>query len=251
MANAGKRSLESGHFKLFRTKVADFPEGEVRHEDEPDFLIFTQSRVLGVELRQVFRPSSKLAPAMQELESIREDVVAEAQENCELRGLPPLLVDVGFANHGPLPKAPRRDLGRVLACVAAQRIPDAGESNEIEPRAFRRELPAEVNRLSITRLPNGHRHRWTFLEAGMVQVDTRALFQEAIFEKALLLEKYLRRCDRCWLLLAANALRPSSFIDPDEASVRHRYESPFDRTYFLSCFGGPAVRLLVSNQSAA
>jgi hypothetical protein len=235
MTNAEQRQLESKHFNLFRGKVADFPEGEARHEDEPDFLVFTPSGVLGVELRQVFRPSSsKSGPAMQALESIRKDVVAEAQKDCELRGLPPLLVDVRFAHHGHLQGARRRDLAHELAGLVAQRVPPEASRVVVERRPFVRELPPEVYELSIARLPPHRSHRWTILEAGMVEEDTRALFQQAMSEKALLFGSYRRRCDRCWLLLVAEALRPSSFIEPDEASIHHHYESPFERTYFLS-----------------
>jgi len=39
--NAGdeQRKIESGHFKLFRAQVPDFPDGEVWHVDAPDFLV--------------------------------------------------------------------------------------------------------------------------------------------------------------------------------------------------------------------
>jgi hypothetical protein len=77
----------------------------------------------------------------------------------------------------------------------------------------------------------------------MVLEDTRELFQNDIREKARLLPRYLERCDRCWLVLAADAARPSSFIEPNQASLAHTYESPFERTYFLDCSQGRPVQL--------
>jgi hypothetical protein len=45
----GNKHLESSHFKVFRTRVPDFPEGKVWHEDSPDFWIHTAAKTLGVE----------------------------------------------------------------------------------------------------------------------------------------------------------------------------------------------------------
>ena len=77
----------------------------------------------------------------------------------------------------------------------------------------------------------------------MVIEDARQLLQNAINEMASKLDSYLVRCNRCWLLLAADAFRPSNFIEIDKATRSHTYESPFERTYFLNCFDGDPILL--------
>jgi hypothetical protein len=106
-----------------------------------------------------------------------------------------------------------------------------------------RSLPPEVQEVRITRREDARRHHWTDRGAGMVLEDARQLLQDAINEKASMLPRYLTQCDRCWLLLAADAFRPSTYIEPDQNSLSHVYESPFERTYFLNCFHGAPMLL--------
>ena len=44
-----KKRIESAHFKVFRKLVPDFPDGEIWHEDDPDFRVYTEAGVLGIE----------------------------------------------------------------------------------------------------------------------------------------------------------------------------------------------------------
>ena len=67
-----KREIESGHFEVFRSGLLNFPDGEVLHEDNPDFLVITEEGPLGIELRQLFHPRPNVGPPLQALESNRE-----------------------------------------------------------------------------------------------------------------------------------------------------------------------------------
>lgn len=237
-----QREIESGHFKVFRLGLLDFPDGEVLHEDNPDFLVITKTGPLGIELRQLFHPRPKTGPPLQALESIRNAVLEQARELCELRGLPPLFVSVDFDLRRVIPADRQYLIARKLAHLCADFLPSKGKLFELKREPLEPKLlPGEIRGLHIAR--TGRSHHWTDIEVGMVLEDARQLLQNAINEKATKMDLYLRRCSRCWLLLSADAFRPSNFIEIDEVTRSHTYESPFERTYFLNCFDGNPIRL--------
>jgi hypothetical protein len=237
-----KREIESGHFEVFRSGLLDFPDGKVLHEDNPDFLVITEEGPLGIELRQLFHPRPDVGPPLQALESNREAVLKQAREMCELDDLPPLFVCVDFDLCTPIPAGRRSLIAHKLFQLCADFLPSEGAPVELKRESLNSKfLPREIRELHIQRI--GRRHHWTDIEAGMVLEDARQLLQNAINEKASKLDSYLRRCNRCWLLLTADAFRPSNFIDIDEATRSHTYESPFEKTYFLNCFDGDPIRL--------
>lgn len=182
---------------------------------------------------------------LQAIERSQSDLVGQAQELYELQGLPPLLVSFFFHSRGGTVKKERRlELARDLARICAERLPATpGPCLTIErgPR-LNQNLPEEISFILVQRIERG-RGSWTCSEGGMVHQDARKLLQERIDEKAGKLLTYRERCDGCWLLLVAEAHNPSSFIEPDAASLEHTYQSPFERTYFLNFFGGQPVRL--------
>jgi hypothetical protein len=238
-----QRRLESGHFKLFREGVADFPDGEVWHEDRPDFRIFADGYVLGVEHAQLLITSEDGDQPIA-IERSQRRVAEIAREHAELRGLPPVFVSLVFANgQGAIAKARQLPLARRLASICAERFPRSGERVEIE-RDYRElhYLPREIESLHIDRVSDRVRHHhWDTCEAGMVLGDARDLLQNEIRAKAPKLPDYLAQCDRCWLLLVADALEPSGFIEPSEESLAHVYESSFERTYFMNALHPPVL----------
>jgi hypothetical protein len=77
----------------------------------------------------------------------------------------------------------------------------------------------------------------------MVLEDAIEILQGAITRKAERLPAYLANCSTCWLLLVAHGASPSTFIEPDPASLEHVYFSPFQRTFLLRYFQGRVFAL--------
>jgi len=227
---------ESAHFKFFRQLVDDFPEGEVEHVDEPDFLIHSPSGIVGVEHTQLFKPNKSDKPPTQAFESQAEEIVALAQEHAELRATPPVNAALFFNLRNTLPKARRLELARAIARVIHDNVPQQNESIQLEYRpGGPGEQPPEVDLIILSRDEQRKRHYWQTSEAGLVLRDCRHVIQNTIDEKSTKLPKYLAKCAKCWLLMVSDGLRPSGKIFPDDKSAVHCYESRFERTYFLDC----------------
>ena len=247
-----QKHIESRHFKLFRTLMSDFPEGEVRHEDQPDFRVHTMNGCLGVEHRQLFHPKKQDAPLLQALENHIDEILTIAQEHAELRGMPPVYAAFYFNHHllgRGLTKQKRRDLGRKIARAAYKNLPEVNEHKEFEfGQIHDVGLPEEVEWLFLSRTADRKRHDWGSLEQdeGEILTDCRQALQKAINEKSEKLNSYRQHCRQCWLLVVADGLKPSSYIHPYEVSKDHIYESPFDRTYFLDCGKSDLIRLKTS-----
>lgn len=241
---------ESEHFLSFRRHYRAFPEGEVLHDDKPDFLILSDSTI-GVEHSEVFldRP---IEHPRQAQESQNRHIVEIARDHAELRGMPPVDVDLFFRDHASMARPQRIELGRRIARVCWENLPPMGESATLE-HTFRNpfKLPDEMRYVSIARHPSMTRHCWHESSASMVLEETTELFQTEIQRKQSQVASYRRRCEECWLLLVAHGGDPSSFIEPNETSLVHRYRSSFDRLFFLRYFEGRLHELQLAPDSPA
>jgi len=238
------KRIESDHFKLFRQMLPEFPEGEVWHEDEPDFLIHTDHGILGIEHRQLFKPQRDGKAPLQAVESQIDDIVALAQEHAELRGMPPVYVGLFFDLHQSLPKKQRIDLAREIASFIHTNLPEPDQSLVLElDSGYGGVKPEALDFPILIRNQHRSRHHWQSSEAGSVMKDSREVLQAATDEKATKIKRYLANCNECWLLIVSDGLKPSSFVHADKATKEHLYTSPFSRTYFLDCAYGDLIEL--------
>jgi len=234
-----KRGVESEHFKYFRKLIPSFPEGEVWHEDAPDFLIHAEKGLIGIEHRQLFQESPTGERPLQAREHEIDNILVVAKEHAELRGMPPVHVTFIFRggqnNTRGLDKQTRLNLGREITKAVNKNLPQENESVKITyPDTGKRGFPEEITHVFLNRY--GKQHKWTYCEAVESLFDCRGVLQQAIDAKAnkLLSYKNTRHLTECWLLIVANGLRHSGSFAINEPERNHTYSSPFDRTYFLN-----------------
>jgi hypothetical protein len=226
----GNKRIESAHFKAFRKLVPDFPDGEVWHEDKPDFRVHTESGILGIEHRLIHMPSDKRIK-LQAAESQQDEIISIAQEHSELRGDPAILATIHFKlNFVTINEKERISLARSIARI----IHDALEKNSSRYhfKISQPGLPSQLRSISIYPLKEESKHFWRCSRSGWVVEDCKELLQDVINKKAKLFPEYMKNCNECWLFLVAQ-LNPSSFIKPNHATIENKYVSPFSRTYFF------------------
>jgi len=231
----GNKRLESSHFKVFRKRVPDFPEGEIWHEDAPDFRAHTATQIIGVEHCLVHIPTGGRTP-LRAIESQTDDIITGAQEHAELRGTPPIQAQFLFGRYATLQKAQRIDLARAIARTVYEVVLEMDHSQPFSRTVIRRSedprLPAPLVSAHIVILPEESRHFWRCARAGWAVEDCVQLIQGALDEKAGLYEWYLKNCQECWLLMVAE-VKPSSFIHPNQQTLDHIFAGQFGRAYFM------------------
>jgi hypothetical protein len=231
----GNKRLESSHFKVFRTRVPDFPEGEVWHEDVPDFSIHTANQIIGVEHCLIHIQNTERTP-LQAIENQIDEIIGCAQEHAELRGMPPIQAQFLFGHYLTLQKAQRVDLARTIARTVHDLVMEMDHSQRFSSTVIRRtedpRIPAPIVSVHITMLPGDARHFWRCARAGWIVEDCIQLIQDAIDKKGELFQSYLKECQACWFLMVAE-LKPSSFIHPNQETLDHIFTGPFVRVYFM------------------
>jgi hypothetical protein len=238
------KQLESEHLELFRLLSGQLPAGEVRESESPDFLIIGPESTLGIEHTRVFRPGNDASTPIRALDGNAADIVALAEKKAMAADLPPLWVKLFFSQSIPLRSAERAAIADAVVETIAASLPSVGETVELEYRGrLSAPHPREVDQIIVCRQPERTVQSWRRADAAEIALDTRAEFQSAIESKSKLLEQYREKCDRCWLLIASEFMRPSQAIAPNEATLAHCYQSNFERVYFLDCTERHVTRL--------
>jgi hypothetical protein len=236
-----KRRLERGHFQVFRRLLANFPIGEVFHEDKPDFRVALGAETLGIEHTQLFHPADPGSLPSRATEAAHAGILRIAQEHAELQSMPGANVVVYFQPNRPIPKPRRRELGYEIARICMAYLPDPHSQIELSGRTpGGARLPTGVSEILLFRGDPENRHHWTSDGFGMVLEDSRELLQDTIDRKGELLPSYLKETSQCWLLMVADGISPSTFIEANSETQAHQFSSHFERTFFLT-FGPEAV----------
>jgi hypothetical protein len=226
------KKIESNHFKVFRKLVPDFPDGEVWHEDCPDFWIHSVNGVIGVEHRLIHIPARQKTP-LQAIEHQTDEIVFIAQEHAELRGMPPTSAVFHFRQFVSLKRKQRIEMARAITNIIHDKLPIIDSDEPFVQLVIRQpDLPEHLSSVHIIYSKGGKKHFWRCARSGWAMEDCIELFQKAIDEKEQLYSSYMDNCAECWLLMVAE-VKPSSFINPNEKTLEHIYYSPFKRTYFL------------------
>jgi hypothetical protein len=239
------KEIERQHFHSFQCLCSDFPMGDLRESETPDFLMVTKTqRKIGIELTQVFKVNGKTKFPSQSIEATKEGITVASRMYSEKLNLSPAHVSLFFSLRRYLKAKTQLEIARRVAQVVRDNMPPEGGSVQLDYGIGGSPgQPIEVDTILINRVHPVDHHLWTWPEFSAAQTDAIALLEGAIKEKARRLDDYLRRCDECWLLIVAPSFKPSGMIHPDKHSLSHTYASPFSRTYFLDFGRGSLFRL--------
>jgi hypothetical protein len=233
-----KKRHERAHFELFAGLFAEIPGGcHLRlscHDDNPDFLVKSGDRTIGIEHTELFKQrerSAKRPYAPVELEGIQQGIIRKAKESYTRQGLPPVTVTVWFdpsMKRIRLVSGRSKAIGAELSQFVAEwvRVPHPADE---WPRPGDR-IP-EISHLSIY---EGH-SSWTKGDPSLVGPPDVSELQRTIDGKDAKYAVYQQKCDECWLLIAANRFNPAQGYDftLDNSPLKHCYKSRFERVFFL------------------
>jgi hypothetical protein len=236
-----KKQVEARCLDVLRHEIGDFPSGTLAESESPDFLISTPHDTLGIEVTRIFQASRQGEPLLQSQESERQRIVQQAKQLCT--GLPAVTVSVHFGAYPSVAKADRHSLSHKIAKFVSSHVPREGEFIAVKNSFDSTELPDQVAFIHILGLPQQYEHSWTVPTAGFLQTNFIAELQSVLDEKGQLVSEYLRKCNRCWLLIVADGRAPSSLFEPSAETRHHMYRSSFERAFYLESFGEMVVEL--------
>ena len=223
---------------VFEPKVGEkFPGGEVEEWENPDFLVKRPQDCLGIEITELVRqkhPAEKYRAAQKA--GFCQKILDHARRLCEQWGVPPLWVTVWII--GSLDHMQGRDAQRRLSEKLASLVKEWCDAHpEDRDTVLKPEdtLP-EIYQIVVWRLRSSGVHRWEWSPGGVwvspVSVDS---LQERIGRKDKKYGEYRRHCAECWLLIVGDPCDPAKGGDIrlDAAARTHKYQSQFDRIFFL------------------
>jgi hypothetical protein len=216
----------------FQHLCRDFPSGEIRKHEGPDFLITTGAgHTIGIEIGRVYKDYSKTSE--QSVEATKEAITVAARAYCEdVLKSPPAFVSLYFTLSRHMKPKACQEIAQRVARAVHENIPPVGESVKLEYRSGGLQ-PIEVDLIIIGRDYPRATSKWIWPEYASIQTDAISKLEHRIDEKNKKLPSYLWHCDDCWLLIVAQSFKSSGNIHPDEHSISYTYASSFSRTYFL------------------
>jgi hypothetical protein len=148
------KAQERFYLDVLRRALPEFPSGEVIDSETPDFLITTETEVIGLEFT-VFhlQPASGERPH-QELQSLKDRAVTRAAMIHEARGGDALYVSVFFLKSPTLNKFAVDPLAQGIADA----VPSVGQSapeNEVDFEVPWHALPPGIAHIAVRRSIDG------------------------------------------------------------------------------------------------
>ncbi len=227
-----QKKIESEDFELFRCLLKEQLPAKLEHDDNPDFLVYlTDGSLLGIEHTRVYKQEPN-GYSLQAQENHENQVAEMARKYAELIGMRKLVL-LNFNDLKGLNEKSRRDLAcRIVKRIKIERALDGTITPEDSYNTEDSELSERVQDISFNSVTSDRKGSWLSFKAGKVLKDSRKVIMESINKKEGKYQKYIKKCDKCWLLVVAD-MKPSSFIHPDQESLDYVYSSSFDRIYFM------------------
>ncbi len=220
MRNNVHRRKQHEFFLLERFIAALGISAEIVEKERecPDFIIRFEGAAIGVEITGLYISHDEDGNTMQTQESISSRIAASARDLYEQFAGPPAHVTVCFSPGRDLRTLNRYETATALAAYIKglnlspwQRVdwrPEDEESDAALPDEF-----SFVHALGVPSVDMGH---WGVARAGWVAPLSASSLQDRINEKAHRLPRYKDSVTENWLVVIADATKPSQLIRPKE-----------------------------------
>lgn len=207
--------------------------GLVEETERPDFLVRTETRVVGIEFTTFHLRAGPATRPEQETGALQQRVVQIAEGLHSREGGPALYVRVAFSDRPPLRKTGVRQLARDLAC-AIRRQPVPRSLNDPHLVLRLGDVPAGIDRVLIYGSIKGTDKLWQVGGAWWVSPIFPKRVQEIIDRKAVRTHGFARaRCDELWLVIVHDLLARGAPAELSAEAVTAGYGGPFDKIYWL------------------
>lgn len=238
------RQKQHERFLLERFLEAAALEAEIVEEREvPDFIVRFEGRSIGIEVTELFISHDPRQGLLQAQESIATKIVSRAQQLYQQSGARPAHVSVCFAPGRDFRKLHRDRTANDLAAFVRNLDLREGQRADWRPEEFDGPLPEEISFVHAIGVPTFDMAHWAVARAGWAAPLTPEVLQSRLDEKAQRLLKYQDAVEENWLIVVADATKPSGLFDTSSQFDASRLSSPFSRTFFYGHPGGAIIKL--------
>lgn len=244
---ASKKDTELFRLERFKCFTTDFPIGRIETTEVPDFLVFGESRVIGIELTDLYRQTSGAEAEQQVSEAMRTRVLARAQQIYVARHHPAVQATLFLDDRTRIKKSEVEQLATDIANLVATHIPAANSSAQIRPdwRATWR-LPKPVIELYIYRRDSVKKTFFSAVKTTWVTTLRSADIERVLMQKAPKYPDYRKRCDEAWLVINADMESMATWFEFDSTLLTEPFVTNFDRVFLMRHFEGKAYELGVA-----
>lgn len=215
----------------------------VGEREAPDFIVQFEGRCIGVEVTQLFTSHNTSQNLIQAQESISAKIVSRARQIYDAAGGLPVHVSVCFRPDRDLRKLNRdRTAGKLATFVRTLNL-TAWQRFDWCPEGLEGPLPEEISFVHALGVPSREMAHWAVARAGWAVPLTISAIQTRVDEKAMRLPKYQETVTENWLVLIADATKPSGLFDVRSQVEAGVVSSPFSRTYFYGYPGRMVLKL--------
>lgn len=207
----------------------------VEAREAPDFIISVDGKLTGLEVTELFVSDTPGGESLQAGESISSLIATNAQRMYQAAGGSPVNLSMCFYPGMSLrtinrDKAARAICDFVLALgITTSEHIDWRPENCEDPQI---QLPEQIAFVHALGVPSFDMAHWAVARAGWVAPLREAPLQQRINEKAKRISAYQNAIPINWLLVVADAMKPSSLIEVKPDFATNNLQSPFDRTFF-------------------
>jgi hypothetical protein len=222
---------------VLNTEIEDFPCGEIKKQESPDFIIISPNKTVGIEVTMAINPNSAGPTPLTEIRGAQFKCLEMVRQNLAQKRDAPVEVGVQFRDdHTPIniKEATRELYNFILEKV--DNIDDTKSWHWTESGLkYISWVFIRLGTISGKKWLNKHRvHRIYNCE---VNINPYDIIQKAIDSKNAKLAEYQKQCNECWLIIGVDELTAPGavkILDNDDST----YLSDFARTYFISGFEG-------------
>lgn len=242
-----KKQAENDQLRRFKEAFASFPRGAIVPNEHPDFIVETEQGNVGVEVTNLYRDSQGGSGFPLRAEERRQDKIlwrAARLYEAKGKGLPFVDVGVYWSFHMAVTKAREQDIAIDLADLVAAHLPSPSDHTLLAyPHPAWKLLPPEVDHMHVYCPVGLSKNVWGSSRSTAVPKLRAQDIKEAILAKEGKLHSYRRQCSEAWLLIVADGLAPSNHFEWDKEVGELRFDTGFDRVFFLHYANGFVAEL--------
>ena len=212
--------------------VAQLPAHIVGEREAPDFLVLFENRRIGVEVTEIFISHESSHSTLQVQESISSRIVRRARELYRASKAPPAYVTVCFGPGQDLRRLHMSETAAALARYVQSLKLTEGQRVDWRPEDDDDRLPDEISFVHALGSPSQSVGHWSVTRAGWVAPITAEALTARINEKAKRLADYQVVVPENWLIIVADATKPSQLFEVRFDLESAAIASPFSRTFF-------------------